>query len=74
MKEGAYVLRQAGLANATDILSAVREGTIRDVEKHKKKKYSDYYRDLHPDVIEVLRRMYQWEIELFGYPHTPFTN
>lgn len=66
-------MKQAGLADADDILSTVRNGTIRDIEKHKKKHYSDYYSDIDPAVIEKLRDIYQWEIKLFGYPDTPFT-
>ena len=74
MKEGAYVMSQAGMEGADVILNTVRKGTIRDVEKHKSKPYSEYYRDIDPETIERLRNIFEWEIKLFNYPDTPFTS
>ena len=73
MKEGAYVMEKAGISQAADILNTVRDSTIRDVEKHKKRPYSEYYRDIDTGVINRLREIYKWEINLFQYPDTPFT-
>lgn len=73
MKEGEFVLKEAGIKNAGELLNTVRTGTIRDVEKHKPRPTSDYYKDIPSDIIEKLRYMYRYEIELFEYPDTPFT-
>lgn len=73
MEEGAYVLRQAGIADAETVLKTVRDGTIRDVEKKKRRLLSDYYRDVPKEMIDRLREMYRYELLLFGYPDSPFT-
>lgn len=73
MKEGAYVMSQSGMEDPESALNAVRDGTIREVEKRKPKHYSEYYRDFDPTLIELLRDTFRWEIELFNYPDNPFT-
>jgi len=74
MDEGTYVLSQAGVTNSDTLLQTVRDSTIRDVEKHKKRPYLDYWADIPDAMIETLRNSYRWEIGLFQYPDTPFTD
>ena len=74
MDEGTYVLSQAGVTNSDTLLQTVRDSTIRDVEKHKKHPYLDYWADIPDAMIETLRNSYRWEIGLFQYPDTPFTD
>lgn len=74
MNEGTYVLSAAGVTDADTILSTVREGTIRPVEKGKKRAHSEYWRDIPTYMIDKLRTLYKWEISLFDYPDTPFTD
>ncbi|XP_067946890.1 carbohydrate sulfotransferase 11-like [Watersipora subatra] len=74
MEEGAYVMDQAGLDNSKRILNVVRGGTIREVEKRKPRPHSDYYKDIDIEIINRLQGIYEWELKLFNYPHTPFTN
>ena len=73
MNEGTYVLSQAGVTDSDTILSTVREGTIRDVEKHKKRPYADYWADIPDGIIEQIRNYYRWEIALFQYSDSPFS-
>ena len=35
-------------------------------------KYSSYFKDVPTEQIELLQRIYRYDIEIFGYPRTPF--
>ena len=35
-------------------------------------KYSTYFKDVPKEQIELLQRIYKYDIEIFGYPKTPF--
>ena len=34
--------------------------------------YSTYFKDVPTEQIELLQRIYRYDIEIFGYPKTPF--
>lgn len=69
-------MEKAGITDAKQILQRVREGTIRDIEEqnHKHKSTIEYYKDIPQSTIDRLKDMYKYEIMLFGYPDTPFTD
>ena len=72
--EASAVLHAAGVENANIVMDRVRDHTIRDVEKKKlSSNYMDYYggvKDL--SLIHRFRKLFIIEIEMFGYPQSPF--
>ena len=73
--EAEYILTRQGVINATEFVRKNQALALRPLEGDKagfSAKYQDQYRELSDDMIEALRKMFQWEIFLFDYPDTPF--
>ena len=73
--EAEYILTRQGVINATEFVQKNQALALRPLEGDKagfSVKYQDQYRELSDDMIETLRKMFQWEIFLIDYPDTPF--
>lgn len=73
-QESEYVLESAGVNRAADLANEVRNRTIRLVEKkHLSSDYHTYYLNLSDyTLIPRLMNLYKIELDMFGYPQTPF--
>lgn len=72
--EARLVLQSQGVAHAEQAMNRVRAETIRTVEKEKlSSSYADYYTNLTDStLIGRFRELYRIELEMFGYPLSPF--
>lgn len=73
--EASFVLESQGVANAREVMDRVRNRTMRQIEKQElSSHYSEYYQNLADrTLIDRFRDLYRVELDMFGYPHSPFT-
>jgi len=75
LEEATYVLTKAGVQDANDLLKEYREKMIRPIERMNfTAEYTNFYRNVSVQHIQVLRNIYEKEIYLFGYPDTPYVD
>jgi len=68
-----YIFKQAGLTDPVGVMHAVRTKTIRPIEKtNQHVSYIDYWKQVPSQMIEKIRFLYRYELQLYDYPETPF--
>lgn len=71
--ESTYVLEQAGVEAAEELVETARKATARDNElKHMSSNFQLYYQILSNATITRLSNLYAFDCHVLGYPTTPF--
>lgn len=72
VKEVSHMYEQSGMADALDVMTSLRNSTIRPAERSKTHPIKNYYADIPNETIATIRQIYTYDILQLGYPDGPF--